>query len=1015
MLYKRDYLDRIRDVLTSPVRADAAFWEGLQVLFGQESPKTVWNVLFNPAAADPEDLQQFSERFLGLSQGWTSFILDSTIGSPAVLLMSGARWAKGAEAFRFGSAPSAVGKQYITDAAPLYSEWSLKTYARLLDDIGFKEHRNMEILLNKRMSEFLTPRSTEWHRIKSLFSPEEWETSKSRLFWLADGHKIPGASAKEIEAARQIKEQVFDQAWDWVGTLQEVSGPNAGKGGAKPVGFISSYIPHLFRKDGLISVTGQQAVKELENDQLYKQLVRGGQLVPLPITSDTSISLAEKRDRFLQWLQQPGAQRIASRFIRKRTMKNLTPDAPPFGLELDIDRIVPEYLHRMSRTYALHTPITSSESAFLWGPEWRGSLALDVSQLKVMNEAIRKVSQATDGQPAQMLIDYMRHQAGQFIEQFRQVPQQGSLALQANQLIMQRLGVDLSKSGAMQKIRDPVRKIQARILHEWYTGLEGHHDVQRYTLGQMYATALTKMLPTIGPAIQQLDKLGLKWGEKGLGTKIVDALTASAQSYNAEAMERILVQYTTANVLGARLPSIMMNMVGQPATVNYTSMGFNAITGAREAAVRLSQAVKEANLYRKAQATVGRNVAWNEAIEHGFKTHLSEFMAAGIPRDYHALAQEVSEMFAGPQGQVAEAVDKFAKFVMQPYKASEVMNRVSDFYGTRKMYETMLKTRPRLFGWDARLAPADQVQEALNLASAGGVYERQFVPTSGGNTPLQARLGPGFRQFFTYPIRFVNYMLDAGVRHGIDDAAEEVAVALGHAMPGRKSWLPYARYLAVTGGLVNFSTDVLGMSLGEKIAEGAINLPLGIDQPFSPLPVAPIPNLLVNVAVGNTGKNMLADVPGIGTLPIPKILTPGGLVLGQTARMIRQMQGDSTQNVGPKAFIAGLLGLTTTESDRDYMKAERLMLVDSKIKRYRKAYATAIANGHYDEAKNLQAEYQREFKGGTGLSASRADILRVMENNRLGRLGRIAGSVSREARNIVDPALDPAGWYEVAQ
>src|ERR1043165_6312411 len=166
MPVERTYIDGIRDWLTLPARLDPAFWEGLEALYGKGSAGTVMNVLFNPIAAKPEDLANFSDRFLHLSNGWAKFAAD-TLFSPTLLF--GLGFAKGSAALRLQGVDqegNAARKQFAQQWAPAADKFSLKNYAELLDRMGFKISRGAEIIKNVRSNKMMSEFVPIWEDIR---------------------------------------------------------------------------------------------------------------------------------------------------------------------------------------------------------------------------------------------------------------------------------------------------------------------------------------------------------------------------------------------------------------------------------------------------------------------------------------------------------------------------------------------------------------------------------------------------------------------------------------------------------------------------------------------------------------------------------------------------------------------------------------------------------------------------------------------------------------------------------
>ena len=1021
MPYDRNYVDAIRDVMTSPARVDAAFWDAIGALYGRNSVKAVWNTLFNPVAADPQDLQTFSERFLHLNNGFAKFVVD-TATHPATLW--GAAFSAGSGALRLMHEPGPISKTFIQMFDGLMP-YGIQPYAKLLDKFGFKISRGADIVMGERLNRFLREYTPVYEDIAASFGKgDAWSKAKPRIALFLDGRSVAGITQQEVGAANRIRNEILDPIWDRIGTVQRESGGQF-VGDPKPIGYITSYFMHMQDRHGWMAMNPGNIVRGMEANPIYRQLVGANQIKPLPFSTDSSISLAEHYDQLLDWMQQPAAARVFNASLLKRTADAL-PD-PLFAQMniLDLDRVIPAYMKKAARTWALQTPIDTNEARVLHGIIQNAPV--DVEQIPKIHSAIRVAYRQAELTGDYSEVERLRKQVEAVYDQVKANPFQHSLAVQVtNEARSVIPGFDptatAGRRGHFSGIPDLQMKARARIFHEWYSNLIGKQDLERFKLAQMYSSMMAHIEPMLTPnVLSEIDAMGAKVGKPDLGQAIGRHVVEHQDTYTAAGIERKLVSYVTSNLLGLRPAALLVQLTQTPAmTVPDIGLG-NTIKGMQEGLPKLYNAYRYAvGFYRQGKAA-NQVVTWRQALRAGFQKFLPEFEASGIPRDLSTFEHSFGEAFQ-PNGNFD--LDKVTNAAMLPMSMGEHINRVINFYGARAGLKKALQINPMAFGYDAAKVTAEQLERDLTLHAASSVYDNQFVPSASRITPWQNKLGPVMRMFTTYPIGFANRLTDMAVKGAIDRRAEQVSATLGQAFGTGRSWLPYARYLAVMGGMVNFGRDVLGMNLGERVLEGVVNLPLGADQPFAPLPVPPIPGALIAAAnatlTGHYEKGGFTQLPVVGEVPIPKAFFPFGVLVSQAARLINQTkdgmlldrEGRGLSNFDAKAGIAAMLSMKTTESVRDDEKAKRLLYTQAKVSGYRRRLAVALAAGDMATAGRVRGEYQSEYPDAQPLGVQRADILRVIEQQRTDRLSRLAKTVGAGIRGIVDPTIDPNGWFE---
>lgn len=1031
MPVQRSYIEGIKDFLTFPGRTGPAFWEGMEAVFGQGSIKTVYNVLFNPTAADPDDLKDFSERFLNLDPGWTSFFVDTAMNP---LTLMGVAHAVGGGAINLQAKPTPAGIKFVEEMSPLRPH-AVTPYATLMErTVGSQLSAKAELLMHQRMGQFKKQFGPAYDTIKrELFGTDDaWQQAKGRVSLMSDGRPVPGATIQEVEAVRRIREEFTDPIWDRIGSIERLSKKDGQiMVDPEPIGYQTAYFMHMQNRQGWLSNDPKSIIATVENMQKYRQLYAAGKIEPLPFTPDTSISLSAQKDALLNWMQQPAAATLFNASLLKRSAQAIPDEMVDKLFVLDPDVVWNQYLHKAAKTYALQTPLSADEARFLHGRVIADAVPAErIAELNAARrQAYRLAQSAPDEATRQAAMNTVNNSVAELqtiYEHLRRTPEQHSLSYQITSELQGLIpGFDPIEgvSGRFRgvNINDPQMKIRARIAHDWYSLLIGKQDLERFALGNFYATALSKLEPHMTPKmIDRLNQMGAGTGMKDLGNKILNHITTHSDTYNAAGLERKLVSFTTANLLGLRPASVLMQMMQTP-QMTIPRIGFgNTIAGLYEGVPKLARAYRETLRHSLEQKRLGRRVPFGESLRVGMEKHMPEYMASGIPNEYAALEHTFGEAFINGRFNV----DKFTQMALAAFSAGEHLNRVIAFYGSRRMFKNAVRVNPQYLGYHIKDVLPDQLERDINLHAAGVVYDTQFVPTAGRLTPLQKRLGPAGRQFLSYPIGFANALLDMSLKGAQDVRSTQVGAQLAGQFGSGRSWLGYARYLAIMAGLTNFGRDVLGMDIGTRVQEGVVNLPLSPDTPFGMLPIPPIPGAVVSYATsaltGKLDKGATTDIPGYGTIPIPKAFFPFGMLVSQIARMTNQTkdgmmldrEGRGLQDFDTKAMIASMLGLTTMDSARDNQKAKRLLYTAEKVKGYRHQLALALANADLDAANQAKSQYYEEFPDAPELSVNSEDIVRVKEQQQTTRLQRISQAVGANIRGIVDPQLDPAGWYE---
>lgn len=1025
MARKRTTTQVLRDWVTVPLRLDSAIWETIQAAMGEESWGSAWRVLSDPNSAKPEDLALFSERFLHLQPGWKSFLADTAI-SPTMLF--GIGFLKGGQMLGH-SKPSGVGKVAAQQFGDLTTNSALVQHFRQIDEQfardGWLMPKKAALIANARERAVFNKLYQQYQDAKNLFFQESGVTNKQwknyhqkrvALMFSEFSDHVPNPTVAERNLVNRWR-TLFDDAYPLISIVDETNEvvdaeelAKAFAGGnfamAPIMKYIHAYLPRMVEPTGVLKTSSKRINQYLRDSKMVQQLMSMGEMeAGIP----DEYFEAKSRHAVINQMNRPGFRKMLNKYRLKRSIH--LEDVGEFEnlFVLDPDKFIPDYIQRTARTVALQTPLSPAEMLRLHGYIPEG--AIDPSVITDLGRRFRDASRAGDNATRTAV----NLEAAQVLGQLSKVPEQRSLYVQLLNDASKRIPgyLPLGQRGTeIGKISKDGPRLMAKQFGMFIGSLTGKHDYRDYWLARGMADVYGTMGKILDNPSARKAADGLL-GEKN-ATRVRDWLVGGADLHTALDRERFLTNWVYANLLGFRPIAGLVNLMQTP-IITGSDMGFgNTLAGLTEATPKVWGAYKEALKNWK-----WNKVRFSDALDEAVKHHLPEMYEMGLVGDVRA--QEIGVQVLqnrGLSGMIEAGLEPF-------FKPTELLNRSTAFYGARRGYQNLLKTRPSYFGFDYRTVEPSHLNYVVNQEAANTAARTQFIAMPGRTTAFQSTFGPAARQFSSYPLGFTNWLLDAPFRAAFDDAIEGAASAHVQATGSKFNGLPYLRFFVTANGLANFSRDILGLDMDDRVM-GGINLPLD-SQAFAPLPIPPVPGTIVGAAdaalSGDIDKLNPVELPYVGKIPIPKAFFPAGLFISQAAKIMNQLdgsyltdsQGRRTEPMSQTQAVLKALGFTTSESARDDMKVRQILNAQERLKEYRRRLATALSRGDEGEANRVRAEAQGDFGNTFQLSVTRSDIRRVrssMESTRLKRILKSTSPSIRQRFGLIDPDFDPQGFYK---
>lgn len=694
-------------------------------------------------------------------------------------------------------------------------------------------------------------------------------------------------------------------------------------------------------------------------------------------------------------------------------LKSRTREIPIFSQQgeglfvTDLDHILGEYTRGISRTYAWNTPLTETERS--------------VAAKLVENS--NPVVKGADGR---------------FIDAF--VPERLSsapLMIQIQRTAIESMGgkIETSVLKGTEKWHQPVRvskfvtpntpgKLQA--LDHLTKSLKGHFNEKE----QLFGNAMSN----IATSAEQI--LGRTPGGQAIMRKMATNIEFLKRDGTSRGASNFLASYSYYTTLGLNISTTLGNALQTPLTT-MPALGIGAtLAGAADVARRLPTYARElAHGFRNAPSRRIKDLpkigarAWEKTFPE-----LAEFRITVDPRAFDLDESSIIKAGAGGPGaplaqrigDVFKSSEDYLRWLLVPFSAVENANRAIGFFGARRAFFHQFKMDPRLTGiprellrggkflddGTGKILPA--VDEFINLNASNTVNATQFLPGGGTRTIVQDQVAPWMRTFSTFPIRLGSFMGESTVRGAMTEA-ELVTATWMEKMTGGRNFGVLAK-MYVFGSIAQSGfRDVLGIDVNRYVGFGPLEFG-GPNTLIGPVPIPPIAGAFITTgkALANRefDRSQALELPGIGRMPIPKVLVPGGVALSRLARAVNQWEPDLggfvdddgrlQRRAGTQDLIMSMLGIPLEKARRERIQLAQLNTRVGRVREMRRKFAMSLIQGEFDETERLSGEYEKLFPGMGGLNIEQRDLRTYFENARVPRLARRLQSFGKQQKLLLN-------------
>lgn len=1057
---QRELIDLILDKLTAPLRIMPA---GLTLIENIADPVEAftrsWRVLLNPVEARPEDLRYVSERYFGMSPGLASFLVDT---GTDILTFGGLSMARNGWSMLKRGELTPLGQEVLEQhGLPSNATGITKHYARTWADLGFEKASKAYLDVSETRNRLLYDKNTGWitqlEREAMDFinqhGVETWEKANHRigLFRYGRNDLIEGGLTEAEQRLNQAYQRIGDAMFDESRVLEKL-----GKGTTQQnlaageiiaditpqtMNYDSQYLSRMLDDAELLNSADPETIARLTSSpahamgRLITQLKKTGNLDQMAYT-DTMASAFDQARTSFEHLQSPAGKEVFSPYMfRRKFSKEDWAELAEYSVT-DPFVVMSAYAHRAARTVALHTPLDPVRAARLSGKAV-GNFVDAPGILRGMNQEVRALTPlARSGdQVAASRIAEIDTQVKTLLQSLN--PEQRSVATQLKQEAMQRF-VGFDPFDPQPLSRNFMSRPEATAFMEYMDDLSGKNSLaDSYTTNLLsgYIGGVRRSLANGGE--QTLNNIGSTVGYGTVGTDLANSLSRYGGLRGARNLEEGAVKLTSLAAFGARPAAAVMQMTQIPITL-YPEVGMgNLIAGSWDAGVKMRQILGRTWELRKS-VPAGRNRT-TIALKQAIRDVAPELERWGLTSDLRVL--NVGEETMWQQGRFSDV----ANTMMLHFTGTELWNRMSSFYSGRRLVAKKINTQlgrghsfteatRRALGVDTTgMMPVEPtgyikphmventpVGEIMDMYAARITDKTQFTPRAGNRAPLQTSWlkSPLWKQFLSYGVGFRNWIADAAKNVAAADMDNLAGMFNTQLQQGSLKHQALLRWILAANGLNHFTGDVMGIDLGERVAGGVLPLPLSDKAVFSPIPVPPVPNMLIQAAKpllgGEFDKNQLMELPGIGTTFIPKMLVPGGQALSQAFKTFNHTRGgmylDSKgRGIEPSSSgknILKIMGFTTEDSRRDDLKLDQAAAVQRKMTEAKWELARAFATGDKNKAAAVQARVDGDPQlRGWRVQVGPNDVKRAYQMQMQTRLERGIKAIGPNAAAILDGGM----------
>jgi len=423
----------------------------------------------------------------------------------------------------------------------------------------------------------------------------------------------------------------------------------------------------------------------------------------------------------------------------------------------------------------------------------------------------------------------------------------------------------------------------------------------------------------------------------------------------------------------------------------------------------------------------------NEAAQGAFERTFPELARSGIKLDPRLFEIEPAGLTGGGTSKWFRTVDDLYKFMLQPFTHAEMANQATTFFGAKEAIKRAIRSGEYEMptSIEGKALAGGALEDWLNFEAGNVVNQTQFRPGPGSRTIWQGKIPAPLRMFTSFPIRALSFMTESTIRGAMTAKQLESAGTMTR-LTGGRNWGTVSRMYLYGRIGVEGAREVLGIDLSNALG---VTAPFNIapqGKPFAPYSIPPIAGLtygLVSAATTRDIKEMQPlYLPGVGEVPIPKTLIPGGLELSRAVRAAQHFRPDIGGFVDDDErlmyrgnttdLVFSMLGIPSEKNRRVRDRMDRVQGLRESVRRFRRAYAVAATNGDVATMTNLQAQWSKAYPDWPALNISERDLKRYKMNARMPMLQRMAQTSGQMGRyleadlheydpDLVAPQTDP--------
>jgi hypothetical protein len=969
-------------------------------------------MLVEPDAVTPSEMRTNAERMgvhRGLLSAAVNLVTDPTVWLAFIMSRTFpiAGWIRGT-----------IPKRLIGEAAEFTG---LSAFARPVQDY-FRGTPIPRLVALKEMREADVIRSA--HPILSVLERPNWKAEMPTVSLLMEGQNPVGATP-ELHAIAEKLRSHMDELWGFLSKTQRITGgftaDGIRKASVRPFGsaeapkYLRDYLPHLpiMGRESIIEVSGKRALRKLGGGSFSQAIQLRGEDVNQVWSINESDRLGSNFTRWQGFMQRIGNQ-INPRLFKR--VRHGIPLESELGQELfvtDLNVVLPKYIASVARTYALHAPLSPFERT------------LATARRTLANGQIEAV-----------------------------VPTAEPIMVQLINGGVESTGVTFERQrvAGTNRFQDVVpagrgNPIQLTALRHLVRAVRGDAGVDEIIFGNIFSS--------IGARV---DRMKAQLTGRQL-TEIDAAINSFERTASYRDKMNGIASYFYTTTLGLNPWSAMQNML-QPFLTTMPAIGIgNTLAGYKVLKDRLPQYFRTAALEREALKTSGMGglARFNIAMERSFHKTFPELAEQGIkidPRLFDLDEATLNRMVPNRSTGVLDALgrrlgpeverafanrDEFYRAMMQPFTQAEMSNQIVTFYGSKAALRNAA-VRGEYYGLSPDMT-LEQRDAMLNFEAGISTSDLQFRPGPGSRSIVQNMLPAPLRQFTGFFQRLLNHFAGSTVRGAMSNAQLEQASIFNALAGGEAGRLGRQKLLSLGTGR-NMGTLARTFLYGKILKEGASQVldidltgSLGITspfnvapdgQPFAPLPMPPLPRVLWGIGSYATTRDRKRlqplTLPGIGDVPFPKTLVPGGIIVSRIARVMNQFRPDLGGFVDDNERLMyrgdtsdrllAFLGVPLDKGRRARDIIERTQANRQIVREYRRRYALAAVNYNTAQMDLVANKYREQFPGHPPLAISMKDLRKYRESARIPAAQRMILTLPRSfadetMRNAMesDPSL----------